>query len=637
MVNFSSRFIEILQLLNRQPGYMTLKELSDVLNISSKTVSRTIKTDASNHEECRALGFSIAAKQGYGYCLTIEDAVEFERFKEQYFFGMVGTNDEKSLREKEIIQILLTQEDYITIQALADKIYVSESTISAGLKNIRHILKRYGLELANKPAVGIKITGSEMNLRLCYAKYVVDLKNQTSELSYSNADIQFVEQSILEVLLKWKVQIADLSCQHLISHVFVSLYRMQQGYFITFSPSEAAGIIETKEYEIAVDMVKLLKKRFEIADIEEETIYIAIQILGKRSLSSQQNEVVLMKDIQQILFEIFAEIKERLAVDLTEDNTVFNYLALHFEPMFTRLKYGIKSNNPLMEEVKSQQPTSFEMGLIAKRIIMDHYQYVLDDNEVSYLAMYFSLALDRLNYLKKPKNILIVCGLGVCSSRILGYKLRQQYGQYIGDIVTCQFHELKAISFRSFDCIISTVNQPIGTNLPVIYIDDFLNNLKDKKLEDFFLNQHITTFNMNDYLKEAHFFHAETMENEEQAIDYLLAQLGKVNPLPTKLKASILEREKLSSTAFGNYCALPHPVQMCTEETIFAVLVLNKSMQWGGKKVRCIFLLSPSKHQPQDLRNFNDCLAKVILDSKQFIKFSQTPNFETLHNLFLVL
>jgi len=637
MMDFSQRFIDIVQILSKKHSYMTLQELSDVLQVSPKTVSRTMKLYMKETSKCKEQGFSIVSKQGYGFQIIIKDKQKFKIFASLYFSEIAEVKEEKVLREKQLLQILLMQNKYITIQELADKVYISESTAATALKNVRHILQRYGLELKNKPSVGIKIAGNEMSIRLCYANYVMNSKEFTNHLHYTHEDIQFVENIILEVLLKWQVQIADLGREHLVSHILVSLYRMKEGFLITFDKAEKEGIMQTKEYHIAEDILRLLKKRYKIIDFEEEIIYITIQLLGKRTLSLGKDELILSDDIEQILLKIFDQIKIRFAVDLNADDTVFNYLALHFEPMLTRLKYGIKSNNPLMEEVKNQHPTSFEMGLIAKQIIMDNYQYVLDDNEVSYLAMYFSLALDQLKYLKKPKNILIVCGLGVCSSRILIYKLRQQYGQYINDIVTCQFHELKHISLRSFDCIISTINQPIGTTKPVIYIDNFLDDLKDKELENFFLDNQGTNFKINDYLKEEYFYFVDTMENEEEAIDYILSQIKRVTEIPNELKQNIMEREKLSSTAFGNYCALPHPIKMCTSETLFAVLILNKPMQWSAKKVRYIFLLSPSKYQPEDLRNFNDHLAKVILDTKSFSKFSRNPNFETLRSLFMTI
>lgn len=632
MSRYNYRFVEIVQLLSQTKSYRTLQELSNYLHVSSKTISRTIKAYEADTE---AAGFLLKATQGHGYKLTIIHQKKFEAFKKHYFTHSDKTRDEKSLREKQIIQLLLAQNEFVTIQYLADQLFISESTLSTDLKGIKQHLQSIGLKLKHKTAKGIKIEGSEMSIRLAYAKYVMDISDSANPFDYSLETVAFLEEAILNVLLKWQVQMSDLSQSHFVSHVLISIYRMQQGFFITFDEAEKRAILQTKEFRIAEDIVRLIKEQLQIVDDEEEIIYLAIQLLGKRSLSTGKDEVVLSAEIEELLMAIFHEIKKRLAVDLTEDDTVFNYLALHFEPMFTRLKYKIKSNNPLLEEVKSQQATSFEMGLIAKEMIIQQYQYHLDDDEVSYLAMYFSLALDRLKYLKKPKNILIVCGLGVCSSRILVYKLRQQYGNYINDIVTCQFHELKHISLRSFDCIISTIKQPIGTTVPVIYIDNFMNDLNNQALDHFFLEQHSSDFQLSEYLKEEYFFEAEAMENEAAAISYLLGEVNKIQRLPFEAKQYVLDREALSSTAFGHFCALPHPIKMCTEETIFAVLVLGRSMQWGGKKVRVVFLLLPSQNHPEDLRRFNEALASFILDSKRFTKFSRSPNFETLKAVFL--
>lgn len=100
-----------------------------------------------------------------------------------------------------------------------------------------------------------------------------------------------------------------------------------------------------------------------------------------------------------------------------------------------------------------------------------------------------------------------------------------------------------------------------------------------------------------------------------------------------ELKESILKREALSSTSFSNACAIPHPIQMLTEESFCAVLVLNKPMRWGEKWVRFVFLLSPSKYHPEDLRRFNDHLAKLFLNAKKLETFANDPTYLTLKKL----
>lgn len=635
MKTIDPRFAKIVQMLYERNTYISANQLASFFHVSSKTISRAIQQYTSNPKELEEFGFHILSRQRYGYCIEIIDKQKFSEFQKIILGNTFALDQDSNRREVEIIKILLVQDDYITIQEIADKLYVSDATISSDIRSAKQILHRYDIQVMNKPSKGIRLDGSEMSIRLCYSKYFINHNQDDSDIynwfECKHNEIEFIRNTVLETLDNFQVHMSDMSREHLISHILVSLHRMKKGKFITFDLSEIDSIKETREYIIAKAMVDILLEKFEVIDAQEETVYVAIQLLGKRSLSGQSQQYQLAKDIEDILYEIFDEIKEKLDIDLTADVEVFNYLAMHFEPMFARLKYGIKSMNPLTEEVKNQHPTSFEMGLIAKQVILDHYEYVLDDAEVSFLAMYFSLALARLKYLQKPKNILVVCGLGVCSSRILVYKLRQQYGEYINDVLTCQFHELRHIALKRFDCIISTINKPIATNLPVIYIDDFLNDLKDKELDDFFLHNNASRFHVEDYLKKEFFFRAETMKNEEEAIDFILDKMEKLIDIPKALRTNILEREALSSTAFGNYCALPHPIKMCSEETFFAMLLLNKSMIWGGKKVKCIFLLSPSKRSPKDLRSFNELLAQFIMDEDRFAKFTKELSFESLY------
>lgn len=632
MKAFSPRVLEIIRILNKNTVFTSAEKISAQLGISQKTVLRTLNSYADD-PQCRANGFSILSRRGKGYCLQIEDSASFGNFASKYLAS--GSADSyKAEREKEILQYLLLNDDkYVTIQQIADQVFVSETTISLDLKDIRHSLKRFGLEIINKPAKGIRIKGNEMNKRLCCSKYFFAGQTAVSKeiirhFSFSEEDTEIIQSVVLNTLSTYQIQMSDISRKHLVRHILISLYRMNEKQFITFEKEEIEQIENTREFKIAQSMVLELQAHFDISDAEE-VFYISIQLLSKKTLTGK-SQYHLAEDIEDILNEIFLEIKSKLDIDLQSDAEVFNYLAMHFEPMFTRLKYGIKSNNPLAEDIKVQQPMPFEMGLIAKKVILDHYDYVLDDSEVGYLALYFSLALDRLKYLKKPKNILVVCGLGVCGSRILVYKLRQQYGDYISDILSCQIHELRNISLNQFDCIISTVNEPILASTPVIYIEEFIADLKNEELDDFFLNEHRRNFKPEDYLKKEAFLTADTMNSEEEAISYILENIGQVCDVPEELKKNILEREHLSSTAFGNYCALPHPIKMCSEETIFAVLLLKKSMLWNKKKVKCIFLLSPSKKRPSDLRFFTDALAQFISDPNLFSIFTKEPCYETL-------
>ncbi|MFV0382137.1 MAG: BglG family transcription antiterminator [Breznakia sp.] len=629
------RFIQIVLKLNNSKNYIPLIELSNALGVSTKTLSRDIKNNDDN-DLLNTFGFQILTKQGTGHKIKISDKEKFQFFLDRCL------NDSKNIynmpRENAIISLLLQQDDFIIIAKIADYFYVSDATISMHLKSIKHTLKRYDLQIVKKPSKGIRLLGDEMNMRFCMSKYLVLAENPLQKSNFINnqiEDIRNIGKIVVNILRKYNIYMSELSREHLERHILVSVYRIKMNHGIFFDKIEKKNISNKEEYKIAKEIFGEIKKKYSINVSNDEIMYIAIQLLGKRTLNNVNEQHLISQDIEVILKLIFKEIHIQMGIDLTSDQEVFNYLVMHFEPMFVRLKYGIKSNNPLLDEVKIRQTTSFEMGLIAKEVIGESYKYHLDDIEVSFLAMYFSLALDHVQSIRKPKKILVVCGLGVCSSRILIYKLRQQYGKYIDKIETVQYHNISKHSQKYYDCIISTVDKKINTKLPLIYITDFLNEITDKKLSNIFFEDILpNSFILHSYLCKDYFMIADTMRDEEEAIDFIINHLSQYINIPEELKINIMEREVLSSTAHGNYCAFPHPIRTCTDKNFFAVLCLNKAMNWGNKKVKFIFLLSPSRDNPSDLQKITDILANFVLEPHLFNKFIKNPKYEVLYDIF---
>lgn len=66
-----------------------------------------------------------------------------------------------SARERQILEILLTEKDEITVKDLADQLGVSPRTVHRDLKNVEDILKEYELTLQKKSGVGVQIAGEK--------------------------------------------------------------------------------------------------------------------------------------------------------------------------------------------------------------------------------------------------------------------------------------------------------------------------------------------------------------------------------------------------------------------------------------------------------------------------------------------
>lgn len=72
---------------------------------------------------------------------------------------------------------------------------------------------------------------------------------------------------------------------------------------------------------------------------------------------------------------------------------------------------------------------------------------------------------------------------------------------------------------------------------------------------------------------------------------------------------SVFEREKLSSTAFGNY-AIPHSLKIIAKKTTISVVLSKKPIKWDNTNVNFIFLLCVNQN---DKDKFRELFSSIII------------------------
>lgn len=103
--------------------------------------------------------------------------------------------------------------------------------------------------------------------------------------------------------------------------------------------------------------------------------------------------------------------------------------------------------------------------------------------------------------------------------------------------------------------------------------------------------------NIADVLKPKNINLTMNCTSKEAALSELCGILYKNEYITDKNKFlnDVLNREKISSTAIGNFTAIPHGKSTCVKETVVAVGRLKKSVCWEGadnNEVKVIILLA---------------------------------------------
>lgn len=136
------------------------------------------------------------------------------------------------------------------------------------------------------------------------------------------------------------------------------------------------------------------------------------------------------------------------------------------------------------------------------------------------------------------------------------------------------------------------------------------------------------------FFKEDQFFTNFKAKNRESALKGIFQIISTKYPVPKKFYDSIIERELLTSTAFGNLVALPHTIQLVSHDSFAYVVVLDEAIDWNGRDVQVIFLINVGDCEGQGLIEFYDQTMPLILNNKAIKSLIEYPYFSHLMSLF---
>src|SRR5699024_12389869 len=96
-----------------------------------------------------------------------------------------------------------------------------------------------------------------------------------------------------------------------------------------------------------------------------------------------------------------------MGVDLTSDSELINGLTIHLKPVINRMKYQLRYNNPLKEEIQDEYPEIAETVENSVTVSEKAYKAAPDMDETPSLASHIAAAIER-NYEKRRHSLKII-------------------------------------------------------------------------------------------------------------------------------------------------------------------------------------------------------------------------------------
>lgn len=655
----SKRETQILKLLfDHKHTYLTSQEIASGIDVSNRTARKYLHLleDALKQESLA----TIEAKQGNGYQLKIEDARRFDEFyleevKSQMASKDITTIQESNDRQYYILNRLFFEQSAVYVDAIADELFVSRSTISNDLVEIKKLITPYQIELQSKSNKGIFIVGNEQNIRHFIMNYFFMERLHDNLFAFSmyanlleGISVEEIVIIVLDECRESQLKLSDFIVYNLVLHIGLAIKRIQNGFFMDIQ-APISFDEDSIEYQTALKILARIEHAVGITFSSEEADFIALHLKNKITAKTIFKKADATEEqIRVQLLETLKAIDQDTPFDLEHDTILIDGLMLHFIPLLTRLQNNSSIENPLLEEIKTQYPDLFELTVnyFSKMPVFRSYQ--VTEGEWAYLAIHITAAVER--YFNEQKtHVLVICATGLGSSQMIKNRLEREFGSRILIEKVISYYEIAEQDLSHIDLVISSINLGnIVLNAPIVNVSVFLGKDDIQKIN------HEISSNKGSYFvagrkesdrKELVEEQVELIERsfkpdlfyfvgEHSTKDAVLRELiSKIEAVEgTDLQENFLKqlklRESYSSVVFSEFMAVPHPIEALTKEGHVAVAVAPEGITWDKEyqNIQLVFLLSPDKFGKFEIDKVSQMLVEIMEDDtfRKALAFSDT-------------
>lgn len=600
------------------------KILADKYKISIRTIQNDIQVIRDEVEKAGAELRSISSKghvlliKNQALCASFADHLTLD-YNSNYFF------DVQASRVDYLLSTLITSHDFIKSQDLADAMYISRSRISVDLALLKEVLKKYNLSLVSKPYYGLKIEGSEINKRQCIIKENLCFAHNFIQNEKDEPIINEVKNIVTQILVDSHYKISDIALQNLIIHIATAIERMRSGNYLE---QQSINLKDDDVFhhvlEISNKIIQSCCNKYSLPYTESEVILLALNLQGKREYDQQE---YISDEINKKIYHGLQQINKNYNLDLTNDLNLRISLGLHILPLLSRLKTGMLLKNIMTYTIKQKFPFAFDIASTFTYSILPEYKERLSDDEISYLALHFSVSLNQTTPVANRKDILLICSQQKSETILIQQKIKQWFNN-INEIKTVSASMVKPEIFDDYNAILTTESKIAEAYPKAMLVNYFLTDTDYQKIE-MALNGFTSVKDILDKFDEDLFYYGNVKDKYEM-IDILFKKAKKKFKLSDEFYDSVMLHEKIASSCFGNKLAIPHPERLITDCTFIAVGIPKEEIIWeGDTSINLVMLVSIDKNNVRAYQLWY-YLSFLISNKDMLDRITKVPTYENL-------
>lgn len=353
---------------------------------------------------------------------------------------------------------LMTTEPAVTIGELSQLLQVSRATVAHELDEVREMLQRHGLKVRTYSNKGLCVDGAESVRRKALFQLVWKLADDTrvDDIQfphYPGMDLNEVVEPARRAAICRIINEQEHACETFFTDQ--SFAKLQCYILVVMIRLESGMLLEAQEkrselrYPFAKTLMSYISQYCGFAMSEDEVRMLSCFLETLRYTKKKSDPEIIR--IQMVTRRFIAAISETLHVSLTNDLEFYQDLSNHLSSILK--EHPFLDENPLITQIAEDYPNILRVVQLHKHILEECCGRSLNKIEQEYIVVHICVAVERITNYQRELSVILVCGAGIATSRLLYEKLSRQFNV----VAMFSAHDVEGIRKCNADLIVSTV------------------------------------------------------------------------------------------------------------------------------------------------------------------------------------
>ena len=416
--------------------------------------------------------------------------------------------------------ILYFDESGLKLSDIAGTMEIPKTDVRKDLEVMSEELGKDGIRLVYENYKGYKLTGNKGDLLVKRVGIIEDIIRELKEtgdffnreksaawhkeeyfygyIKYENMEItrKFLELIGNELNLK----IDEENYNRVFSYILM-LINFDELYDNMEELLSRNFLFHTPEY-LAVERIlgKLFKENDRKEKIKKVNLLLITDLIMGIGVNGLKNDTFYKWINEEAVVEkIIEKVSEMINLDLKEDRILITGLVDNLKSSIYRISNDIQIINSVFKDLILNRDKNITIVKKAIEETEKEFKINFTDYEIASMAYQIKSSIKRTKR-KNIKKVLLICGLGYGSSKILEESLKENYELDIVDIIPYYLADDLIPGYKEVDFILSTIEIhrqfEVSYGIPIIKINPIMQDEDFEKLAEYGIEKNRTSLSL---------------------------------------------------------------------------------------------------------------------------------------------